>query len=84
MALMAEDGLAVPPALDSLPGRHHLDRAAVLLQLRPDAVLRRDRGARPHGRASQKLVPRALWWFRWGAMITFITGWLYLLMRAHH
>jgi len=29
--------------------------------------------------AIQKLVPRALWWFRWGAMITFITGWLYLL-----
>jgi len=22
------------------------------------------------------LVNRALWWFRWGAMITFITGWL--------
>jgi uncharacterized membrane protein len=29
--------------------------------------------------AIQKLVPRALWWFRWGAMITFISGWLYLL-----
>ena len=27
------------------------------------------------------LVARALWWFRWGAMITFITGWLYLLHR---
>jgi uncharacterized membrane protein len=25
------------------------------------------------------LVDRALWWFRWGAMITFLTGWLYLL-----
>lgn len=24
--------------------------------------------------AIQKLVPRALWWFRWGAMFTFITG----------
>jgi uncharacterized membrane protein len=22
------------------------------------------------------LVARALWWFRWGAMLTFITGWL--------
>src|SRR5438105_15710056 len=22
------------------------------------------------------LVGRALWWFRWGAMFTFITGWL--------
>jgi uncharacterized membrane protein len=27
------------------------------------------------------LVSRALWWFRWGAMLTFITGWLYLLHR---
>lgn len=25
------------------------------------------------------LVGRALWWFRWGAMLTIITGWLYLL-----
>ena len=25
-----------------------------------------------------QLMPRALWWFRWGAMITFITGWLYI------
>jgi uncharacterized membrane protein len=24
--------------------------------------------------ALQKLAPRALWWFRWGAMFTFITG----------
>lgn len=24
--------------------------------------------------AVQKLAPRALWWFRWGAMFTFITG----------
>jgi uncharacterized membrane protein len=27
------------------------------------------------------LVARALWWFRWGAMITFITGWLYMLHK---
>jgi uncharacterized membrane protein len=27
----------------------------------------------------QKLLPRALWWFRWGAMITFLSGWIYLL-----
>jgi uncharacterized membrane protein len=31
--------------------------------------------------AVQKLVPRALWWFRWGAMVTFLSGWLYLLHR---
>ncbi len=29
--------------------------------------------------AKAKLAPEALWWFRWGAMFTFITG-LYLLM----
>jgi uncharacterized membrane protein len=23
-----------------------------------------------------KLVPRALWWFRWGAMFTFLSGWI--------
>ena len=28
--------------------------------------------------AVKKLAPRALWWFRWGAMFTFLTG-LYLL-----
>ena len=30
------------------------------------------------------LVPNALWWFRWGAMFTFITGVLYLLTRWGH
>jgi uncharacterized membrane protein len=35
------------------------------------------------GGAIQKLVPRALWWFRWGAMITFLSGWLYVVSRAH-
>lgn len=24
--------------------------------------------------ATQKLVPRALWWFRWSALLTFLTG----------
>ncbi len=33
------------------------------------------------GMISGGLVNRALWWFRWGAMLTFITGWLYLLHR---
>lgn len=27
------------------------------------------------------LVGRALWWFRWGAMFTFITGWLIVFHR---
>lgn len=30
--------------------------------------------------ATAKLAPRALWWFRWGAMGTFLTG-LYLLAK---
>src|SRR5690349_21258333 len=25
------------------------------------------------------LLNTALWWFRWGAMLTFVTGWLYIL-----
>jgi len=29
--------------------------------------------------AKAKLAPRALWWFRWGAMFTFITGVVLLL-----
>ncbi|MDZ7686914.1 MAG: urate hydroxylase PuuD [Gammaproteobacteria bacterium] len=32
--------------------------------------------------AIQKLVPRALWWFRWGAMFTFLSG-LCLLAYRH-
>lgn len=29
------------------------------------------------------LVPRALWWFRWGAMITFLTGLVILMGKMH-
>jgi len=32
---------------------------------------------------TQKLVPRALWWFRWGAMFTMLTGLTYLSIRGH-
>lgn len=31
--------------------------------------------------AIQKLVPRALWWFRWGAMFTFLSGILIYMHR---
>lgn len=31
----------------------------------------------------QKLAPRALWWFRWGAMFTFLTGVVMLSIKAH-
>lgn len=33
--------------------------------------------------AVQKLVPRALGWFRWGAMFTFLSGWTILGMKGH-
>ncbi len=29
----------------------------------------------------QKLVPRALWWFRWGAMFTFLSGALLIYLK---
>lgn len=36
--------------------------------------------------AIRKLVPRALWWFRWGAVLTWLSGAAYLLHlgRLHH
>lgn len=27
------------------------------------------------------LMPRALWWFRWGAMITFLSGYTYIIWK---
>ena len=27
-----------------------------------------------------QLIPRVLWWFRWGSMVTFITGWILFAM----
>ncbi|MCY4563898.1 MAG: urate hydroxylase PuuD [Gammaproteobacteria bacterium] len=39
-----------------------------------------DGGARTD--AFTKLVPRALWWFRWGAMLTFLTGLIMLYLRG--
>jgi hypothetical protein len=29
-------------------------------------------------------APRALWWFRWGAMFTFLSGWTIVLMKLGH
>jgi len=39
-------------------------------------------GGATKSEAIQKLVPRALWWFRWGAMFTFLSG-AALLMFYH-
>ena len=30
-----------------------------------------------------QLMPRALWWFRWAAMVTFIVGWLYIIWKLY-
>ena len=35
------------------------------------------------GTAVRTLVPRALWWFRWGAMFTFLSGLAMLLVQGH-
>ncbi len=40
-----------------------------------------DAGNKSH--AIQKLLPRALWWFRYGSMWTFATGFVMLMIRAH-
>src|SRR2546422_1698181 len=31
--------------------------------------------------ATQKLVPRALWWFRWSALVTFLSGGTIIVKR---
>jgi len=35
------------------------------------------------GTAVRTLVPRALWWFRWGAMFTFLSGVIMLGLHGH-
>lgn len=35
-------------------------------------------------RVNPPLLLRALWWFRWGAMVTFVLGWLLLLYKYGH
>lgn len=39
--------------------------------------------ANTKGAATRQLVPRALWWFRWGAMFTFLSG-AYMLFHMGH
>jgi uncharacterized membrane protein len=40
-------------------------------------------GGQAKGAMTRGLVPNALWWFRWGAMFTFISGVLIILMKLH-
>jgi uncharacterized membrane protein len=41
-------------------------------------------GGQAKSAMTRGLVPNALWWFRWGAMFTFITGLLILLTKIGH
>ena len=43
-----------------------------------------DLGGQARSAMVRGLVPNALWWFRWGAMFTFITGWLIILTKLGH
>jgi uncharacterized membrane protein len=43
-----------------------------------------DLGGQARGQVTRGLLPTALWWFRWGAMITFLTGWLIVLTKLGH
>src|SRR5512134_1142745 len=40
-----------------------------------------DLGGQARGAMIRGLVPNALWWFRWGAMFTFLTGWTIVLSK---
>jgi uncharacterized membrane protein len=40
-------------------------------------------GGQAKGAMTRGLVPNALWWFRWGAMFTFISGLVILAMKLH-
>jgi uncharacterized membrane protein len=41
-------------------------------------------GGSVKGAMTRGLVPNAMWWFRWGAMFTFLTGWTIVLMKLFH
>jgi uncharacterized membrane protein len=43
-----------------------------------------DLGGEAKSAMTRGLVPNALWWFRWGAMFTFITGVLIILAKWGH
>jgi uncharacterized membrane protein len=40
-------------------------------------------GGQAKSAMTRGLVPNALWWFRWGAMFTFLTGWAIVLLKLH-
>ena len=40
-------------------------------------------GGQAKSAVTRGLVPNALWWFRWGAMFTFLSGWCMVMMKLH-
>ncbi len=40
-------------------------------------------GGQAKGPMTRGLVPNALWWFRWGAMFTFLSGLAIIMMKLH-
>jgi uncharacterized membrane protein len=38
-------------------------------------------GGTAKGAMTRGLVPNALWWFRWGAMFTFLSGWCIVILK---
>jgi uncharacterized membrane protein len=40
-------------------------------------------GGQAKSAMTRGLVPNAMWWFRWGAMFTFLTGWAIVLLKLH-
>jgi uncharacterized membrane protein len=41
-------------------------------------------GGQAKSAMTRGLVPNALWWFRWGAMFTFLSGWTIVLLKWGH
>jgi len=41
-------------------------------------------GGQAKSAMTRGLVPNALWWFRWGAMFTFLSGWTLISMYLFH
>ena len=63
-------------------GGRDVDRSAVLLQRGTGAGLAdaaADKGGPGGAGISKYIAPRALWWFRWAAVVTWLTGAYYLL-----
>ena len=89
LALLAARSPCSPTAIQRVPARplaahrrgRHLDRPALLLQRRADPGLAdaaADKGGPGGAGISKYVAPRALFWFRWAAVATWLTGFWYL------